>query len=130
MGAVFNVAGHSLGASRTHLTPLFIPAAQIGSLHSFDAPKFGGADFYSTYAAELSDMVCVLNGQDTWAAWPWVDRRWQARPHQDHVWLKSMGFSVIPADRWPGAGSFADHGIDVVQARCEVLAASPLKPAA
>jgi hypothetical protein len=128
--AVISVAGHSLGAARCHLTPLFLPPAQIGSLHSFEAPKFLGADFYATYAAELAGMVCVLNGRDTWAAWPWIDPRWQARPQQDHIWLTTAGFAVIPASQWPGAGSFADHGMDVVQARCEALAAAPLKPAA
>lgn len=129
-GAVFNVAGHSLGASRTHLTPLFIPASQIGTLHSFEAPKFADSRFYATYAKELSAMVCVLNGRDTWAAWPWIDPRWQARPKQDHVWLKSVGFSVIPASQWPGLGSFGDHSMDVVQTRCEKIAAAPMKPAA
>lgn len=130
-GAVFNVAGHSLGASRCHLTPLFLPASQIGTLHSFEAPKFLGADFYSTYAAELANMVCVLNGRDTWAAWPWIDPRWQARPKQDHIWLKSSGFAVIQASQWPGLGSFGDHSMDVVQARIEKIAtAANIKPAA
>jgi hypothetical protein len=129
-GAVFNVAGHSLGASRTHLTPLFIPASQIGALHSFEAPKFADSQFYATYAAALANMVCVLNGRDTWAAWPWIDPRWQARPQQDHIWLKSVGFSVIPASQWPGLGSFGDHSMDVVQARIEKLAATDVKPAA
>jgi hypothetical protein len=130
-GAVFNVAGHSLGGARTHLTPLFIPAAQIGALYSFEAPKFLGADFYATYAAELANMVCVLDGRDTWAAWPWIDPRWQARPKQDHIWLKSSGFAIIPPSQWPGLGSFGDHSMDLVQARIEKIAASAdLKPAA
>lgn len=130
-GAVFNVAGHSLGGSRCHLTPLFVPAAQIGTLHSFEAPKFCGADFYATYAVELANMVCILNGRDTWAAWPWIDPRWQARPKQDHIWLRSSGFAVIPANQWPGLGSFSDHSMDVVQARVEkIAAAADLKPAA
>lgn len=129
-GAVFNVCGHSLGASRTHLTPLFVPAAQIGAMHSFEAPKFADARFYVTYAAQLAGMVCVLNGRDTWAAWPWVDLRWQSRPQQDHVWLKSSGFAVVPANQWPGAGSFGDHDIDLVLARCEKIAAASVKPAA
>jgi hypothetical protein len=123
-GAVFNVAGHSLGASRTHLTPLFLPANQIGALHSFEAPKFCDAQFYATYAAELAGMVCVLNGRDTWAAWPWKDARWQNRPQQDHVWLKAAGFVEIPASQWPGAGSFADHGVDLVQSRVLAIVGS------
>jgi hypothetical protein len=112
------------------LTPLFVPARQIGALHSFEAPKFVDSQFYSTYAKDLAGMVCVLNGHDSWAAWPWFDSRWQARPRQDHVWLKDQGFVVIPAQKWPGAGSFGDHDIDRVLARCERIAASAVKPAA
>lgn len=125
-GTVFNVAGHSLGASRTHLTPLFIPAGQIGALHSFEAPKFCDAHFYETYSAELAHMVCVLNGRDTWAAWPWpwVDGRWQNRPQQKHVWLQNIAFSVIPWKQWPGAGCFSDHSVDAVQARIEKIKSS------
>lgn len=126
---IFNVSGHSLGASRTHLTPLFIPVSQIGALHSFEAPKFCDGQFYDTYVAELSRMVCVLNGRDTWAAWPWIDPRWQARPTQDHVWIQSVGFSVIPWKKWPGAGSFSDHSCDEVQARIEKIAALQTTPA-
>jgi hypothetical protein len=123
-GTVFNVSGHSLGASRTHLTPLFIPASQIGSLHSFEAPKFCDAQFYAYYAPELSQMVCVLNGRDTWAAWPWIDPRWQSRPQHDHVWLKKTGFSIIPWRTWVGAGSFSDHSCDEVQSRIEAICLS------
>jgi hypothetical protein len=123
-GAVFSVCGHSLGASRTHLTPLFLPPAQIGALHSFEAPKFCDAQFYATYAAELANMVCVLNGRDSWAAWPWVDPRWQSRPQQDHLWLKDVGFAEIPASQWPGAGRFADHGVDLVQSRVLAIVGS------
>jgi hypothetical protein len=129
-GAVFNVAGHSLGASRTHLTPLFVRASQIGALHSFEAPKFCDRQYYETYAKELAGMVCVLNGRDTWAAWPWIDYRWTGRPLQDHLWLKSFGFSMISASQWPGLGRFGDHDMDLVQARMEALVVAPLKPAA
>ena len=84
-GDVIHVSGHSLGGARTHLTPLFLPTAQIGQLHSFEAPKFADAAFYATHAEALSGMVCVLNGADLWASWPWKegplrDLRWQARP--------------------------------------------------
>jgi hypothetical protein len=122
-GVSINVAGHSLGGARTHLTPLFLPTGRIGALHSFEAPKFCDAQFYATYATELARMVCVLNGRDTWAAWPWIDPRWQARPQQDHVWLKDSGFAIIPVAKWPGGGSFGDHGTDLVQTRCEKIAA-------
>ncbi|GAB7525301.1 hypothetical protein [Paraburkholderia sp. 2C] len=122
--AAWNVSGHSLGASRTHLTPLFVAVDQIGELHSFEAPKFCDAQFYQSHAAALANMVCVLHGRDTWAAWPWLDARWQSRPLQDHVWLKSVRFSVIPAAQWPGAGSMGDHDMDDVEACCAKIEAT------
>lgn len=128
--AAINIAGHSLGASRAHLTPLFIPAARIGAIHSFEAPKFLGADFYAAYANELANMVCVLNGRDTWAAWPWIDSRWQARPKVEHIWLKDRGgFTIIPASKWPGAGCFTDHSMGLVAQRVEALASLTQEPA-
>lgn len=125
-----SVCGHSLGASRTHLTPLFLPLDLIGSLWSFEAPKFCDAQFYATYAGALADMTCFLDGRDTWAAWPWADPRWQARPQQDHVWLESIGFQIIPASQWPGGGSFGDHSMNLVQSRIEAIAASAVTSAA
>ena len=129
--AVINVAGHSLGAARTALAAAYLPPERIGALHSFESPKFLSAEFYTAHAAVISRMVCVLNGRDSWAAWPWIDSRWQARPGVDHIWLKdSGGFTVIPASQWPGAGRFTDHSMELVQTRIEKLAAASLKPAA
>jgi hypothetical protein len=131
-GDIVHVAGHSLGASRTHLTPLFCPVRQIGRLHSFEAPKFADASYYAVHADELADTVCVLNGADLWAAWPWKDARWQARPLPVHVWLKDdLGaFSMIPGSAWPGGANPDDHDIGRVQARLEAIAAAALQPAA
>ncbi|MFM0357951.1 hypothetical protein PQR12_31050 [Paraburkholderia nemoris] len=125
-GDVVHVAGHSLGASRTHLTPLFLPAGQIGQLHSFEAPKFADAAFYAAYADELANMVCVLNGADLWAAWPWKDFRWQSRPLAGHIWLQGNAgiFTMIPGAQWPGGDDPLDHDVARVQARIEVIAAS------
>jgi hypothetical protein len=136
-GDVVHVAGHSLGGSRTHLTPLFLPAAQIGQLHSFEAPKFADAAFYAAHAAALCDMVCVVNGADLWASWPWKDGplkdlRWQARPGVQHVWLKDDRgtFSIIPASKWPEGDDPLDHDMSRVHARVDAIAASVIKPAA
>lgn len=123
-GSVFSVCGHSLGASRTHLTPLFLPAKQIGALHSFEAPKFCDAAYYATYTAELANMVCTLNGSDLWAAWPWIDPRWTARPQPKHYWLKDVGFDVIPASAWPGGADPADHNMSLVESRCVAIVGS------
>jgi len=136
-GDVIHVAGHSLGGSRTHLTPLFLPAAQIGQLHSFEAPKFADAAFYAAHASALADMVCVVNGADLWASWPWKegplkDLRWQARPAVPHVWLKDDRgtFSIVTASQWPEGADPLDHDMSRVQARVDAIAASAIKPAA
>ncbi|WP_145956458.1 hypothetical protein [Burkholderia pseudomallei] len=133
VGTVWNVTGHSLGASRTHLTPLFLPASQIGALFSYEAPKFLDAQFYATHAGELASMVCVLNGSDLWCGWPWFDQRWQDRPQRDHIWLKdSRGtFAIIDPKAWPGGRRNSDHDIGLVCQRLEkIAAASTLTPAA
>jgi hypothetical protein len=118
-----SVCGHSLGAARAHLTPLFLPAPRIGALHSFAAPKFIQADFYQTYHNELQEMVCVLNGQDGWASWVWFDPDWQHRPPLQHVWLRDGGFQMVLGDLWPDGWRFSDHDMDLYQAKIEALAA-------
>lgn len=132
-GDVIHVSGHSLGGARTHLTPLFLPPIQVGCLHSFEAPKFADAAFYAAHSAALASMVCVLNGADLWASWPWregplKDLRWQARPLSPHIWLKDdQGqFDVIPGEQWPEGDDPIDHDISRVQARLATLANSSL----
>lgn len=127
--AVVNVAGHSLGAARTHLTPLFLPADRVGALHSFEAPKFADVAYYASYATALADMVCVVNGKDGWASWPWFDVT-KSRPQNDHVWLQDVGYQMIPGPKWPGGWNFDDHGVALVGQRLEALAAAQMKLAA
>lgn len=124
-GVDINVCGHSLGAARTHLTPLFVK--NIGALYSFESPKFVDKDYYVKYAEPLSKMVCVLNGADLWAGWPWFDSRW-SRPLNPHIWLTDGWYSVIKADQWPGGKSNADHDMDSVQAKIDAIAVHPLTP--
>lgn len=129
-GDVVHVAGHSLGGARTHLTPLFLPPSQIGQLHSFEAPKFADAAFYASHARLLANMVCVLNGADLWASWPWSegplkDLRWQSRPLSLHIWLKDANgsFEMIQGNQWPGGDDPLDHDMSRVQSRLETIAA-------
>ncbi|MBN3757253.1 hypothetical protein G3N95_30225 [Paraburkholderia sp. Tr-20389] len=132
-GTMLNICGHSLAASRTHLAPLFVPSAQIGTLHSFAAPKFADAGYYATYAHQLTNMVCVVNGADGWCSWPWFDRRWQARPLVQHIWLKDDHgtFAMIDGNKWPGGWRFSDHDMDNYEARIGKIACmSDIKPAA
>ncbi|WP_321951860.1 lipase family protein [Paraburkholderia bannensis] len=118
-----SVCGHSLGGARTHLTPAFLPCDRIGALHSFAAPKFIAADFYAAHHDALAGMVCVLNGRDGWASWPWFDKRWTARPPLEHIWLQDTGFDLVLGDLWPGGWAFADHDMDEYQARIAALKA-------
>ncbi|MFT0167467.1 hypothetical protein ACLKMY_00365 [Paraburkholderia mimosarum] len=132
-GDVVHVAGHSLGGARTHMTPLFLPAPQIGQLHSFESPKFADAAFYASHAAALANMVCVLNGADLWASWPWKegplkDLRWQARPQPEHVWMKESDgeFAMIQGAQWPEGADPTDHDISRVQARLAKIASEQM----
>lgn len=116
------VTGHSLGAARTHLTPLYLSADRVQQLYSFEAPKFCNGDFYDTFADLFkAKMVCVLNGRDSWAAWPWLDPRWQSRPRQDHLWLTNGTYQLIDPKQWPGLGKTGDHSMDVVEANITQL---------
>jgi len=122
-GTMFSVCGHSLGGSRTHLTPLFLPDARIGPMFSFEAPKFCDAAYYETYNNELSGMRCFLNGKDLWASWPWDNPDWNARPLVDHIWLKDDygQYELIPGDKWPGGVDAADHDMSMVAKRVAML---------
>jgi hypothetical protein len=118
---VVNVAGHSLGGARTHLTPVYLPLHQIGTLASFEAPKFAQADFYASHAEALAGMACVLNGSDLWASWPWRNVEWNARPLAQHYWLldDSGAFMMIDGNEWGGGADADDHDITRVIARLE-----------
>ncbi|MEX3933244.1 hypothetical protein AB4Y32_15825 [Paraburkholderia phymatum] len=132
-GTVLNVCGHSLGAARAALSLAYLPADQVGALYSFAQPKFLAADFYKTYAAELSRMTCIVSGRDGWCSWPWFDKRWQSRPPIQHIWLKDDRgtFAMIDGNKWPGGWNFGDHDMGEYQVRIEKIAAmSDVKPAA
>lgn len=124
-GTVFDVCGHSLGGWRTSYTPLFIPKAQIGTLHCFEPPKGANAAYYARYADELAGMVIVGNGRDIWFGYP---RRgdWIHKPGP-MVWLTSTGFNIIDTRDWPGGLNLADHSIDTVFGRADAIACSQVQ---
>lgn len=122
--AVIDVQGHSLGAARTHLSPVFRDPAHIGALHAFESPKFADTAFYSRFAAPLAGMVCTLNGRDMWAAWPWLGDAY-SRPQVPHVWLTQGPYAVIDPAAWTGPHtSNDDHDIDLVAQRLNAIAQS------
>jgi hypothetical protein len=122
---LLDVQGHSLGAARTHMTPLFCLPEVIGNLYSFESPKFLDAAFYADCADVLDKMVCTLNGRDPWAAWPWCPHGY-VRPPLPHIWLSPAGYATtIAPDDWPGGEllRFTDHDMAPIAALLARLAA-------
>jgi hypothetical protein len=117
-GANINIEGHSLGAERTLLTPLFLPQAQIGELYAFEAPKSATQEYWDAYRDELSGAVRTVCGADIWYNWP---------PFHDYVhdaqssvlWLKPDTITVIKPSEWPIGIDASDHEIAVVVSRIQ-----------
>ncbi|MDB5777630.1 MAG: hypothetical protein JWP38_3763 [Herbaspirillum sp.] len=117
----FNVEGHSLGGWRALYAPLFLPDAQIGAIHAFEAPKGGNAAYWEKYAGQLASAVSTANGADVFYGYPFLGD-WH-HPPRNLIWLNEHGFKVITPDQWPGGMSLDDHSIDLVVARLEKIVA-------
>jgi hypothetical protein len=123
-GAI-NVEGHSLGAERALLTPLFLPKARIGSLHAFEAPQCASPAYWTAYAAELAGAVHTVNGGDVWYGWPPVSQ--YRHPNANLIWLTGSGYEIIKPSQWPGGLSMGDHSIAEVVARLDTILTSAEK---
>lgn len=125
--AVLAVQGHSLGAARTHLTPLFRPPERVGLLHSFESPKFADAAYYAQFAPALAGIVCTLHGRDPWAAWPWTKTPF-SRPQVPHLWLQTTGgmcvANQIDPATWLGGSilDYHDHDIGPIAGALAMIA--------
>lgn len=111
--AVIDVEGHSLGAWRTRYTPLFLPAARIGTLTALDSPKGANAAFWDSFPDVLPRLTSLVNGRDPWVGWPWIEigADWCHPPGNSLLWLHESGWSRVTEEEWPGGLSLADHGI-------------------
>ncbi|WP_234775152.1 hypothetical protein [Paraburkholderia tropica] len=121
---VFNVEGHSLGGWRATYTPLFLPAAQIGTLHAFEPPKGANLAYFQKYSAALARLVIVGNGSDVWFGYPRLDGRWIHRPGE-MLHLLPAGYRIIDTSAWPGGLDLGDHDMDLVVTRLTAIAATP-----
>jgi hypothetical protein len=128
VGAVINVDGHSLGAERALLTPLFLPKAQIGAIHAFEAPKCASAGYWQAYGDELAKVVNTVNGRDVWYGYPWVSQ--YCHPPWRLIWLTGSGYEIIKPSERPGGLSMGDHSITELIARLQTIAASQILPVA
>jgi hypothetical protein len=122
--AVINVEGHSLGAERALLTPLFLPKAQIGSIHAFEAPQCASPAYWESYVDELGLAVHTVCGRDVWYGWPPVSQ--YRHPASSVIWLTGAGpgYEIIKPSEWPGGLSMGDHSIGEVVARLSAIAAA------
>lgn len=112
-GATLNVEGHSLGAERTLLTPLFLPKEQIGDLHAFEAPQTATQEYWDAYRDELAHAVHTVCGGDLWYSWP--PRQGYGHDAQsDVLWLKSNAIEIIKPSQWPIGMCESDHSIQRV----------------
>jgi hypothetical protein len=125
-GTVINIEGHSLGAERALLTPLFLPKAQIGSIHAFEAPQCASSEYRQSYADELAHAVHTVCGADVWYGWPPVSQ--YCHPASSVIWLTGTGYKLIKPSEWPGGLSMGDHSIGLVVSRLEALTKMPNAP--
>jgi hypothetical protein len=118
--AVINMEGHSLGAERVLLAPLFIPKARLGDMHAFEAPMCADQDYWDAYRDELAHVVYTVQGADRWFAYP---------PRQGYchdakanlLWFLSTNKILwTTAAAWiTTALSDADHSIDLLVQRIQ-----------
>lgn len=116
-GANLTVEGHSLGAERVLLTPLFFPGERINDLFAFEAPQCGTQEYWDAYRDVLGRAVQTVCGADIWFGWP---------PAQGYVhdaqaqllWVKPTGVSKTTTAQWkstytawPIGLNYPDHQI-------------------
>lgn len=110
--ASIDVEGHSLGAGRAILSPLFIPRESLGRITAWEPPKWVTQSFWDAHA-DL-DITTVVHGRDPWAAWPWIGTNYVHQP--ELLWLNEGDYHVIPRDQWSGGNllCWPDHGPESV----------------
>jgi hypothetical protein len=127
--APINMEGHSLGAERVLLAPLFIPKSRLGDMHAFEAPMCADQDYWDAYRDELSHVVHTVQGADRWFAYP--PRQGYCHDAQANVlWFLSNNKiqSITPKNWITTAFSDADHSIDTLVQRIQTGVANAAFP--
>lgn len=121
---VWNIEGHSLGAWRARYTPLFLENDRIGMIHSFESPKGANAAYWLKYSPILSQkMVSVVNDRDIFITWPFgLLNEWEQPAMLPMQWLQGPNVKQIYPIQWVPGLSIPDHSMDVVEAKCKVIA--------
>jgi hypothetical protein len=117
--AAINIEGHSLGAERTLLAPMFIPKERLGDLYAFEPPMFATPEWWSAYGSDLEGAVCTVQGADRWFAWP-PRQGYIHNPNGKYLWLLSTSVQAINVADWkPTALSEGDHSIELLVSRVQ-----------
>jgi hypothetical protein len=114
------ITGHSLGGSRAHLAPLWLPSDSIGKIVSFGAPKAATEAYWVRFTTPLTRVV---HGRDLWAGWPLLPPWTQPEPM---LWLHSGQAVEYTEKQWPGGLLPSDHSITA--GYCRSLAALASAP--
>lgn len=117
-GIAINVEGHSLGAERTLLTPLFLSADRIGDLYAFEAPQCATQEFWDAYHAVLANAVHTVCGEDIWYNWP-ARQGYVHDKNSTVIWFQTTSTKIIAPADWPVGFNEADHVIEEVIARIQ-----------
>lgn len=118
--ASINMEGHSLGAERVLLAPLFIPKERLGDMYAFEAPMCATQEYWDAYREELANVVHTVQGADRWYAYP--PRQGYCHDAKSNVlWFLSSGqiLWTTPAAWQTTALSDADHSIDLLVTRVQ-----------
>lgn len=117
--AVINVEGHSLGAERALLTPMYLPPERMGDIYAFEPPMFATPEWWEAYGSALANAVCTVQGADRWFAWP-PRQGYVHNPNGQYLWLQSTKIQFITAAQWlTTALSDGDHSIDQLVQRIQ-----------
>lgn len=126
-GTVLNIEGHSLGAERALLAPIFMDSSLIGDLYAFEPPQCATQDYWDAYRDDLKNAIVTVCGQDAWFNWP---------PHQGYVhdaqmpllWILSIGCQWVMPAAYRGGANTNDHQITEINQRLQYSLANAKFP--
>jgi hypothetical protein len=108
--STINLEGHSLGAERVLLSPVYLPKEQIGDIYAFEPPQFATQAYWDAYRDELSGAIQTVCGSDIWFNYP-PDQGY-VHDHSSQVyWLQPDSIELIYPFDWKGGLSTDDHAI-------------------
>ncbi len=123
-GEQVDIEGHSLGADAACATPVFLPAAQIGTITAWEPAKTANAAYWRAYAQSFARLTTVYHGRSPFFHYP-PDRLSQGLCHHRGplLWLRAGTWSLTALDRIAPGDILAwrDHDPSVIAAAVKAL---------